>query len=47
MKALLIANNIGLVVLAVAVIALGIGLLRTERKLADHDESSIFEKKNK
>lgn len=46
MKAVLILNNVGLIVLAVAVIALGIGLLRAERKLAEHDESSIFEKKN-
>lgn len=45
MKAILIANTVGLSLALVAIVALGVLLWRAEKKLAKHDESWMFKRK--
>ena len=47
MKAILIANTVGLALAVVAITSLLILWLKAERKLARHGESKIYEKEVK
>lgn len=45
MKAILIANIVGLSLALVSVVVLGVLLWKAEKKLAKHDESWMFKRK--